>query len=310
MVRFSRSRRARPTYRPKRRYTKRTYATRSKRTTYRRRGTTRFASRKRILNVATTKKKDTMIASRGTMLDTGRSLGITTVVPDSNGVNVPIPYLFVASGREPINAGSPGFPADTPTRTRSDVFMRMLAENIKIETGSSHPWNWRRIVFTSKDIGLVTAPGDVLVEPFWLNASGYTRYTGALFGDSTSNAIQANIINNVFTGRYLTYWSDMMTAKTDSRRVTVWHDKVISIRSGNDQGVSRVYKKVHVFNKNFLYNDAESGGVIDGEPWSTSAKPGMGNIFVLDIFKPHDAASGAEQGLTFNPTGTLYWHEK
>ena len=49
---------------------------------------------------------------------------------------------------------------------------------------------------------------------------------------------------------------------------------------------------------------------IDGEPWSTSNKVGMGNIYVLDMFKPHDAAIGAEQGLSFNPTATLYWHEK
>lgn len=43
-------------------------------------------------------------------------------------------------------------------------------------------------------------------------------------------------------------------------------------------------------------------------PFSTTAKPGCGDVYIMDLIVGNSAS--AEDVLDFLPTSTLYWHEK
>ena len=270
-----------------------------------------MVSRRALLNVTSTKKKDTMLSVNGPIADGIQTLGPTRVVPFASGLGEPNTYLWVASAREPVQSSpsNPAFPADRPTRSRTTCFARMLTEKVELQTQSSKPWTWRRIVFEVKGVELLNY-GVGFASGYSLTGIGYARLVGALFGNSASATIRNNLTATVFQGKPLVDWSSLMTAPTDPGRVTVHYDKTLRITSGNDEGVIRNLRFVHPFNKNITYADLEDGGGIEGSPYSTTAKPGMGNVFVWDIFMPHVTAVETADDLFYNPTATWYWHEK
>jgi len=199
-------------------------------------------------------------------------------------------------------------------RNTQTCFMRGLAEKINISTDTSLPWVWRRIAFTLKGLAIIRRDGtNTNVLPFLdVAPNGYVRLSRNLTsaGASADNeAIAEQITSLIFDGAYGTDFTDLTTAKTDAQHVSVKYDRTISLRSGNDSGIQRVFKMWHPMNKNLVYDDDEVGGDIFGNAISTTGKPGMGDYYVVDIFKAHPAASPLDH-LLFDPMATLYWHEK
>lgn len=215
-------------------------------------------------------------------------------------------FLWCATARTSTKAqGLPSTPSpqDESTRTATTCFMRGLKERVEISTNDGLPWQWRRIVFTMKGLWpLITAADNFAMNT--LTSNGYRRVINEIYGNNKL------ILNTyLFTGVRDTDWNDEISAPIDTRRVTVLYDRVMKIASGNESGVMRTYNMWHPFNKNLVYDDDEDGGGENSSPYSVSSKAGMGDVYVMDFFRPRTGSSATSR-LAFGPNATLYWHEK
>jgi len=61
--------------------------------------------------------------------------------------------------------------------------------------------------------------------------------------------------------------------------------------------------------KNLIYDDDELGGETEEGFLSTRGSGSMGDYYVVDFFRPANIA-GVDDVIRFDPTATLYWHEK
>lgn len=216
-------------------------------------------------------------------------------------------YIFAwnATGRD-LNAATStlGAASDEATRTSSTCYMKGLREDCQITTSDGLPWQWRRICFTLKGTALSSTQvtGYQLTE---FGTQGVKRVVNTAFGSTAVGAIQAL----VFRGQAGVDWSNLMTAPLDHTKINIKYDKFRSIKAGNDAGTIRDYKLYHPMNKNLVYDDDENGGKMTTSAFSTTSKPGMGDYYVIDLFQPRTGGT-ASSVLRFEPTATLYWHEK
>lgn len=304
--------RRRPTVK---RYTRRT---RTIRAPVRRRYTKRRStvmSKKRLLNITSTKKRDNMLcytnstasAQTGGTNYTSNGPAIVTGGRDYNNCAV---FLWCATARDnTLNNGATlprGTTFDTATRTSSTPYMVGLKEAIEIQVNNGIPWQWRRICFTLKGpIGLdTTASFAVALE----TANGWTRVANQV-ADGTGGGQQYALYERLFRGQNTSDWNDPMTAKVDTSRVTLKYDKTISIASGNEDGLVRRYNRWHPMKKTLVYNDDELGGTETASAFSTYGKAGMGDYYVVDLFRARNGAATTDL-LSFRPEAVLYWHEK
>nr|QCQ85243.1 capsid protein [Finch associated genomovirus 5] len=274
-----------------------------RRSTYTRRR--RSMSKRRILNVSSKKKRDTMTTYSG--LGTGQPQQ-GPILLYADGINPTygcfvMPWIATARDIEDPTTG------DEHLRTSSTCYMRGLREQIRIYTSSNVPWEWRRICFTLKGAS-VTGPS--LDQFAYENSSGWQRLVRPLTS-TASTAIDTGtadrLINHLFEGTYGQDFNDLFTAKAESRMVTVSYDKVTIIRSGNSSG-SLLYKKMwHPMNANLMYDDQERGSSMVTQYCSAEGNRGMGDFYVVDLFKPHPSGGNADR-LTFGCQATLYWHER
>jgi hypothetical protein len=196
--------------------------------------------------------------------------------------------------------------------------MRGLKENVRIQTLSGHAWQWRRICFRFKGTRLFEwVDGSGLTEYLALyretSQHGFVRYCPKVEGAGifqSDNAVWINTVSNLFRGRFNNDWTDAMTAPTDNRIMDIVYDKVRTIQSGNENGITRNYKLWHPMNKNLVYADEENGGGKDQSFLSTHSKQGMGDYYVFDIFSPAPGGTNGADDLSFSPEATLYWHER
>jgi len=268
-------------------------------------------SRRRILNITSRKKRDVM-------------LPITNVVVPRNPANTTYnqsaallqgnitgftdePYVFAwcatARDMDINNQAAEGQVGDEATRTSSSCYIRGLKENIEIQVSDGVPWQWRRIIFSIKGFAgtlTTTANEQIYVE----SSSGYRRLVNELRGQNLSI-----LTTYMFRGASTVDWNDYLTAPIDTRNVSVMYDRTRTIASGNEQGMIREYKMWHPVNKTLVYGDDQNGGDMNDYAFSTTAKPGMGDMFVIDIFRAR-AGAGSGSQLRFQPASTLYWHER
>ncbi|QCS35882.1 capsid protein [Capybara genomovirus 2] len=303
-----RRRTARPRYakRPTRRFGRRRYAARS---SFRRRAPmkkmTRISSR-RVLNLTSQKKRDTMLVLTNAVAARTQPATYTANDPVLPGGGPPYIIPWVATARSsdtgPGNGQVNKFMEST--RTASTCFMRGLHEKVNVQTNSSVPWQWRRVCFTAKSlIPNVPTSGQNF---YWQNltSNGYRRTVNEL-GGGALNAL----LSFVLKGTQGVDWDDPLIAPLDTKRITVRYDKLRTVQSGNNTGVIRQYKFWHPMNKNLVYDDDESGALEASNPYSVASKAGMGDFFVVDMFKPL-GGSTASDTISFRPNSTLYWHEK
>nr|UBJ26148.1 capsid protein [Red panda feces-associated gemycircularvirus] len=306
--------RTRRTYRKRRPAFKRTYAKRrtprrsyAKRRPYARRP--RTMSRKRILNITTEKKMDTMMMSSN--VTAARPTPAPTTYSNSEAIltggnSDEYTFVWCATARTNlVNAGgSVGTKFTKSTRTASEVYMRGLKEAIEIQSSSSLPWQWRRICFTYKGFAL-EVPGSTGYSDNLIFSEGYRRVVNEIPVGSPRNTLY----DTLFQGEKDVDWVDPLVAKTDPDIITIRYDKTMTLSSGNEQGMIRKYMRWHPMNSKLIYDDDERGGSVNPSAYSARITSSMGDYYVVDIFRPRVGSTTSQQ-LLFRPLATLYWHEK
>lgn len=282
-------------------------------------------SRKRILNVSSRRKRDTLAP----FFTNAPLTGVLT----PGGMNISGATRFHAFGWTATarnNGLGPGaIPPDVPpigqiidssTRTSSTCYMVGLKENIRIETSSARPFVWRRICFTAKgdNYRFDHTPGspNANIEALWATSTpsnGWTRLAMRMLGGSGFPSAEAVFWNQVaasiFKGTPDIDWTNPTLAALDTTRIKVEYDRTRTIRSGNDEGVIQTHKLWHPMRKNLVYNDREQAGGKFVARYSDNTRIGMGDYYVIDIY---DTGIGGtvddEASITCN--STLYWHER
>lgn len=267
----------------------------------------RPVSKKRILNVASRKKSDTML----------------TWVSDNNGNQAPgaivipgdeaVPQIYVWSPTmRGMTVGDSKFAVSTANRTSSETYAVGLAERISLTTNDSASWLWRRICFTTYGSYIWTVE-DQTYFPIIAGGSpaGYQRAFVSLGGATVptiQDTLRAQLYGQLFQGVQGVDYSETNLAKTKSRGITVMYDKTVRIESGNEHGVYRTYKRWHPMRKRLTYLDVEDGPQLDSSLLSVADRRSMGDYYVLDLFTCSD--NDSEHTLTVNADATYYWHER
>lgn len=218
-------------------------------------------------------------------------------------------FLWCATARDAntTSGGTRGTKLDQATRSSTTPYMVGLSEKIEIQCSNGMPWQWRRICFTVK--GQVGIPANTTSFANAVQTSnGWVRVMNQLGGAPGGGAMY-DIMFRLFKGQVNSDWVDPMTAQVDTGRVTLKYDKTVTLSSGNDEGFIRKYKRYHPMNKTLVYDDDELGGGTFQGNYSTTAKAGMGDYYVVDMFRARTGSDATDQ-LSVRPESTLYWHEK
>lgn len=283
--------------------------------------TMRRTSKKRILNITSRKKRDTMLTwsnttTTGALQTTGPVAGPAYVT----GQNPYTAFIWAATARTIVQSGGGSATVvQEAMRTSATCYMRGLSEHIRIQTNSPAPWIWRRICFKVKDTRFIlpsvgdTATGPQTFQPYYKNAvAGTTRFFFQMSGNNGTNVTldsYNNVLDVLFKGSQGIDFSDFTLAHVDTRRVDLAYDKTIRIASGNNSGVLREYKRWHPMNKNLVYGDDEQGEIEISTNFSVRDKRGMGDYIVIDFFAPGLGATDSDK-LAISSNASLYWHEK
>lgn len=270
-----------------------------------RRSTTRRPrTQKAILNLTSKKKSDTMLNS--TNISANAPNGSTTFTTDPAVLTAEGPYIipWIATARPALLNSELAHPIDSATRTSTSCYMRGLKETITLASTTGAPWMWRRICFTIKGDGLTSLTGNNFTWWRATGGQGVVRNLTNLFANT--NALNA-FKNQVFEGSEQYDWANIFNAKLDTKRISVKYDRTRTFSSGNASGIIRNIKMWHPMNHNIVYDDDEIAGSVVTTPYSTDAKPGMGDYYVVDMFQGVGAFTDQ---LRLSIEAKLYWHEK
>lgn len=222
------------------------------------------------------------------------------IVPDSTiGAGAVRFHFWPATARTTV-AADPG-PSDSK-RGKANTFMVGLKEEHHFETQTGSPWEWRQIVFTAKGMGQL--PWVDSYVAFNGNTSGYMRGTREM-----APVAQDVLTDILFRGTEGVDWVGYMNAPVDNRRFTILRDRTRQIRSGNEVGTLRKYNDWLPMRKSLVYDDDEQGAEQEAKRWSTLSKRGMGDVFVVDMFRTIVTSDEADL-LIWRPNAILYWHER
>lgn len=268
-------------------------------------------SRRRILDMTSVKKRDTMLATTystdtGTTVNTRRVAG-TTVNGQDGGF-----YVFCPTARDLLTSSNlPGYPAQQAARTSQFTYMKGYSERLRIQTNTGAAWFHRRICFTTRSSVFATSTGTptVTILPY---ADDTTRGMSRLWLNQANNnaATYLGLVQGIlFKGRRDSDWNDLITAPVDTARVDLKYDRTFTHRSGNANGMVKELKLWHPMNKGLVYDDDENGDAEDVSYFSVNDKRGMGDFYVIDIFQS-TLPNSASDLININNTSTLYWHEK
>lgn len=266
-----------------------------------------------VLNTTSTKKSDTMPPySSSTNPEIEPQPGALSLVPNpaffssTPSPGAPNITIWTPFARLLSTTG----PNATHLRTASEIYTRGIAETITIEINDGTAWRWRRIAFCLKgNILRENTYPITYTEPNGSTARTLRNISASPTSSSTSFLQYVALRNTVFRGAITSDWQAIFDAPIDTTKITLISDKVRTLTSGNAS--SRVIRrKVWTpFNKTLVYNDNENGVSQDTQRWSTVGKPGMGDVYVVDMFSASQYADTTSRML-FNPTTTLYWHER
>lgn len=256
--------------------------------------------------MTSTKKRDTMVAYgnlTGGSGDGGSNQRVgAQILTGARTYIIP----FIATARDLTTfSGSKHVVSDQAARTATTCYMRGLKEKVQIQTSSGLPWQWRRICFTYRGATLIGTP-QANYNWYAETSNGWMRTVNDF---NTSTAAVGVLIGTLFRGQQSTDWSSYFTAPLDPTRVNVKYDKTRIIQSGNANGVMRNYNMWHPMNSNLVYDDDETGDSEASRAFSTDGKAGMGDYYVIDIIAGGTGSSTSDL-LSFEPTASLYWHEK
>lgn len=268
-------------------------------------------TKRRILDTTSRKKRDTMAPyydTYGSSPLTG--LGGYTANGTGGGSQPYTGLLWLCTARDNTlsSGGSLSNINDIAARTATACYMRGLKENIEISTSSGAPWQWRRICFSFRDPSVVLSGSGI--PPYLETSGGFTRLLANFTNtDSAGVSTHGALTRLLFKGQQNVDWNDIRTAPVDSARVDLKYDKTHIVSSGNANGRVKLYKMWHPMNKTLVYDDDENGEATNPNVYSVGDKRGMGDYYVIDFLQAGMGATNSDS-LNFNPTSTLYWHER
>lgn len=268
-------------------------------------------TRKKIVNMTSRKKRDTMMVQTNTTSSTpagGTSYAATAAVMTPGNTYV---FPWIATWRDnSLLAG--GNQAGTVfhynTRTSTECYMKGLKEKISLLQNDGSQWLWRRICFTFRGNFIyqyASSNGGVAYE----TSAGFGRLVNDVNNLSNPKNFVNSITSLIFKGANGVDWNNYFTAPTDNTRCTIRYDKTVSLATGNQNGYFRTVNRWHPMNKTLVYDDDETGGQLAAANASVAGKRGMGDYYVIDIFNCA-APAASSSTLQFAPEATLYWHEK
>lgn len=262
-------------------------------------------TKRSILNTTSKKKRDTMLpwTNMTASSQSGSTTYTTAPAVITGGVSLAPMIIWCATARDMTPNSVPSAPGYIATRTATSCYMKGLSEKIEIQISDGLPWQWRRICFTSKAfVDEVNTTGSFTL--FNETSNGMQRTI-----NQPTGANRVAVERSLFKGEVNVDWNDQMIAPLDRARFTVMYDKTITIAAGNESGSIRKYNRYHPMNKTLVYNDEERGDTEESAYYSVGSKAGMGDYYVVDIFRPRVGSTTSNQ-LLFSPNTTLYWHEK
>lgn len=253
-------------------------------------------SRRRILNITSTKKQDNMLPSLPT---TGlpANNGFTTAADGAGALIFCPTFRFLET-----DSNNTATAVSTAGRNRQTCYARGVKETVIFTVSGPSPVRWRRIVIETTD----TIMGTLFYTNTLGNSStaGRTRPMNTLVGTPEFPALTALI----FKGQQQNDWVNIFDAKLDTQRVKVHRDITRTVSPGNATGSTRLNKYWLPLNKNITYGDDEFGEDDISSGFCANNRSTMGNIFMIDFFEP--VISGQSTQINFNPQTTYYWHEK
>lgn len=273
-------------------------------------------TKKKILNVTTVKKRDNMQSYTNMLVANGvpgstysfQAALIGAHAATDVNINHPKAILWNATARDLTDFASVvNTRANEAARTASVPYMVGLREVVEIQSPNGLPWQWRRICFTYKG-GLPGAVATSTFRTYTETSSGYGRVVNQVPGDRNSGATY-DLYNTIFAGQNASDWNDPMVAKLDQTRISVKYDKTRKLETGNEAGFIRSFRHFHSMGHNLAYDDDENGAGMTTTYTSVDSKVGMGDYYILDLFRSRFGADGGN-AIIFNPSATLYWHEK
>ena len=256
--------------------------------------------RKRILNLTSVKKRDTMAPAENNLAPLGVWVPTqTNIVPDvAKPGNVVRFHFWPATARTSVT----NIATDSPSkRQQSTCFLVGIKEETHFEIQTGTPWEHRQIVFSAKGLG----------ELDWVNNYvAFNEVFGYLRGQNEMSLVnQAVLADIVFAGVDGVDFVGYMNAPVDRNRFTIHRDRTRQLRGGNDSGQLRKYQDWLPIRKNINYDDTEQGSEIVPSRWSRLGKAGVGDIFFLDMFRSLNTADPVDL-LSWRSNATLYWHER
>lgn len=275
-------------------------------------------TKKRILDLVSTKKRDTMVGYTQSQSTAGRYF-VELISADNFLLWCPTSRLSAGQGT--------GLPT---VRNTPNVFWKGFSDNFSLETDTSDPWLWRRIVFTmaqrfSEDniptMYYVTATDNIvdIVGPGTQNPPeqspnalrGFPTYFRTMEPLPVTN--YDLLVERIFQGIRYVDWSDYTTAKVDTSQINVISDRVRKLTSGNDAPILRSAKHYVPLNKTMRYPETEFGTAQSATGAQNDAFACSGttsqlkDVYVMDYFRQ---PSGAPANLKVTSQSTVYWHEK
>lgn len=255
----------------------------------------RQPTRRRILNVSTRKKNDTMLTGVGS---TGEGVPQTQIT-----INAAIGARYIIACMSHL-LRLPG--AEDHTRRHKDVYFVGWNDSYRLYVGGGAGWSWRRIVYSTV--------GRTLEAELPANlANGYMRQIQDV--GVPTNPPADGFIEYLFSGTRQTDWVDVMTAPLDRGRVTVHSDVVRRLNPGNDSGKEVTVKAWTPVRKNLTYDDEEFASDVKpptdpdvGSPWVVTRGNVLGNVYVVDFFD--SMATDPAETLTVRIESKRYWHER
>lgn len=255
-------------------------------------------SRRRLLNVTSTKKQDNMLPQ----LSSSTSPSVLTFTSNT--------YVLYCPSARPLNYNN-GIVAYGPSARESTVtFARGYKERSHVQLQGQYSCLWRRIVYLSKGL-ILEDSGTPITTSHQDVANGMVRLVNTLSSGQTTETF-----NYIFKGTVNVDWYDPFVAKTDSNRIKLISDKTIALNPAVAEALGGSEPPIKSFrnrnwypvNKNMIYSDTESGTGIFNDSYSSNGIAGCGDLYILDMFNL--TGSGGNQQVTFSPEGTYYWHEK
>lgn len=265
-------------------------------------------STRRVLDISSTKKSDTMPCY--TNIDQNADGTSSTFVlggalfPGAAGAEADFfVTCFCPTARSAIDTRGNFAPRVlSHVRTAQTIYASGYSEKVEISTTTGHGWQWRRVCVSMKGDAFNGGNDDSQTSlVFRETSNGYMRLM--------TPANRGTINSVLFKGTQGRDWYDPTTAQIDTKRVKLHSDSYVTIKSGNQNGVTIRKRFWYPLRKNIVYRDDEDGNIMNESHFSVQNKQGMGDFYVIDFFQPNRGGK-PEDNLLVAPQGTFYWHEK